>query len=265
VKKKYIFRFPDRHFRNAEGVKLIKEEIDKLKIIKNFVHFPTPEPRFISFDPNCPFMGYRKLEGIPLSKGFLELNRETKERIAKDIASFLSELHSPNLVKEFANIDYSPKDYHQEWDSYYQKIQNTILFLLEPDQQRWINRLFDDFLSEKENFKFIPKLIHGDFDISNILFNPKTQRISGIVDFEETRIYDPAADFLFYSEGEQFLEKIVANYSYTINTGFRNRMKFLFGRAGLSYIEFGHMTDRPEMIDVGLKMLDARRKRLSTR
>ena len=201
VKRNYIFRFPDRHFRNAKGAKLIKEEVESLKIIKQYVHFQTPEPKFVSFDTKCPFMGYKKLEGIPLSKDFFTFNREIKERIAKEVASFLSELHSPDLVKEFPNVDYLPKDYRQEWNSYYQKIQDTTFLLLQPTQQKWINHLFDNFLSEKENFKFLPKLIHGDFDTSNILFNPETQRISGIVDFEETRIYDPAADFLFFRSG----------------------------------------------------------------
>lgn len=261
VKSIYIFRFPDRYFRNAKGAKLIKEEIENLKIIKQYVHFQTPEPIFVSFDTYCPYMGYKKLEGVPLSKDFFEFNRKTKKRIAKDIAIFLSELHSLKLVKAFPKIGYSPKDYHQEWESYYQNIQDKIFHLLQPDQQRWINQLFDDFLSEKENFQFIPKVIHGDFDTSNILLNPETRRVSGIVDFEEIRIYDPAADFLFFREGEDFLEELIRNYSYKINTGFRNRMKFLFGRACLAYIDFGHMTKRSDMINVGLRMLDYRRKK----
>jgi aminoglycoside 2''-phosphotransferase len=264
VKKKFIFRFPDRHFRNSKGVKLIKEEIESLKIIKKFVQFRIPEPKFFSFDANFPFMGYKKLEGIPLSLYFFKLDLKTKERIAKEIATFLSELHSPDLVKKFSNNNYSPEDYHQEWKVYHQKIQTEILPLLQTNQQRWVNRLFDDFLGEKENFKFFPKVVHGDFDTSNILFNPKTQHISGIVDFEETRVYDPAANFLFFREGDNFLEKIIENYTYEVNTGFRNRMKFLFGRGCLGYIEFGHMTDRLEMIGVGKKMLDERMKMFPT-
>lgn len=258
VKKKYIFRFPDRYFRNAMGIELIREEIENLKRIKGYVHLRIPNAIYFSFDNQFPFLGYKKLEGIPLSRCFFKLDIKTKESIATEIASFLSELHSPDLVKEFPNTRYSSKDYHQEWDNYFQKIQTVIFPLLQTEQQRWVRFLFDDFLGEKENFKFLPKIVHGDFDTSNILFNPKTQHISGIVDFETARIYDPACDLLFFREGELFMERIMEKYTYNINTGFRNRMKFLFTRTCLPYIEFGHMNERPEMISFGLKMLDAR-------
>ncbi|GAH43787.1 unnamed protein product, partial [marine sediment metagenome] len=39
------------------------------------------------------------------------------------------------------------------------------------------------------------------------LVDPKTFKITGIVDFEESRIYDPAVDFLFYDEGDVFLRE----------------------------------------------------------
>ncbi|UCE13795.1 MAG: phosphotransferase [Candidatus Heimdallarchaeota archaeon] len=261
VKKRLIFRFPDRHFRNAMGVSLIKKEIETLQIVKQHLRLRIPKPIYFSFDPHLPYMGYEKLKGIPLSKYFNKIDDKTKEKIAKEIASFLSDLHSLDLVKVFSNNKYSAEDYRIGWKKYFQKIQAEIFPLLQSDQQRWLMYLFNDFLDKKENFNFAPKVVHGDFDITNILYNPKTQRISGIVDFEDTRIYDPAADLLFFREGEQFLEKILEYYPYQIDTQFRNRMKFLFGRTCLPYIEFGYMNDRPEMVTVGLKMLDDRMKR----
>lgn len=261
MKTKYIFRFLDRYFRNETGVTLIKREIESLNIVKKYVHFRIPEPIFFSFDPYFPYMGYKKIEGIPLSKYFFSLDNEAKERVAEDIASFLSELHSLELVKVFSNNKFSTEDYRNAWDNYFQEIHNEIFPILQTEQQKWLTFLFYDFLDEKENFDFSPKVVHGDFDVSNILFNPKTQGISGIVDFEDTRLYDPAVDLLFFREGEFFMEKILENYPYKVNTGFRNRMKFLFGRTCLAYIEFGHMNNRPEMVKVGLEMLDDRMKR----
>lgn len=261
VKSEYIFRIPDRHFRNAKGVKQIKDEMKTLQIIQDYVHIQVPEPIYFSFDTTIPFMGYKKLEGVPLSRCFFNLDKKNKERIAKEIAFFLSELHSVDLINKFPNSKYSTKDYREEWFNYFQKAKLEIFPLLEADQQRWVKLLFNEFLSKKENFKFTPKVVHGDYDLTNILYNPETGHISGIVDFEETRIYDPAADFLFYKEGEFFRDLIIKNYAYKINTGFRNRMKFLFGRTCLTYIEFGHMNDRPEMISVGLEMLRDRMER----
>lgn len=206
-------------------------------------------------------MGYQKLEGIPLSRIFTTLEEEVLKQLSVEISAFLSQLHTPELITLFPNQNFSPYEYKQEWDTFYQDTQGKIFPLLTSSQKRWVERLFTIFLDEKENFNFEPKLIHGDFDITNILVDPKTKHVSGIVDFEKARIYDPAADLLFFDEGDSFLNGIIKNYKYEINTSFINRMKFLYGRAGLAYMAFGSENDRLGMIKTGMEMLKKRMKR----
>ena len=205
-------------------------------------------------------MGYQKLDGIPLSRIFLSLEKEVIKQVSLDISAFLSQLHSPELTKLFPSQNFSPEGYRQEWETFYQKTQSEIFPLLTSLQKRWIDKLFTLFLNEGENFKFEPKVIHGDFDISNILYDSKTKHVSGIVDFEETQIYDPAADLLFFNEGDSFLKGILKYYKYEINTSFMNRMKFLYGRAGLAYIAFGSENNRPGMVETGKELLNKRMK-----
>ncbi len=260
VKNDFIFRFPDQYFRNDSGVQLIRNEVKTLTLLKKHLNISIPTPQFVSDDPSSPYMGYEKLDGIPLSRIFLSLKKEVLKQLSLDISSFLSQLHSPELTKSFPNQNFSLKGYKQEWKTFYQKTQDEIFPLLTKSQKRWIAKLFTIFLDEEENFEFEPKVIHGDFDISNILYDPKTKHISGIVDFEETRIYDPAADLLFFNEGDSFLKVILKNYKYEINTGFVNRMKFLYGRAGLAYIFFGYKNNLPGMVKTGKEMLIKRMK-----
>jgi len=127
--------------------------------------------------------------------------------------------------------------------------------LLNSTQKKWITNLFDTFLKEKENFNFKYTIIHGDFDISNILVNLKTFDITGIVDFEESCIYDSAADFIFYEEGDDFLSEILSNYRRQIDDNFEKRMRFLFRRSSLGYIEFGTENNIPDMVDAGFQKL----------
>ncbi len=266
VKNRFIFRFPDKHFRNAKGVSLIQNEMKILYYLQKYVSVAIPEPIFISLDPDCPLMGYEKIEGIPLSMCFHNASKEEKSRIAKEIGEFLSELHSDKLLQDGIRTQifddtFSCEKYREDWQLYFEKIQKSIFNLMNTIQKKWIMNLFNNFFNNKDNFNFKYTLIHGDFDISNIIVNPKTFNLNGIVDFEESRIYDPAGDFLFYDEGDVFLKTILANYRRIIDANFEERMKFLYCRSCLGYIEFGMENNIPDMIKAGFQLLKRKMKR----
>ncbi|MFW9772470.1 MAG: phosphotransferase family protein [Candidatus Heimdallarchaeota archaeon] len=259
IKKKYIFRIPDIHFRNINGVNLIKRELKILNIIEDFIPFSIPEPTYISIEPNYPLIGYEKIEGIRLSQCFKKASKNQKFKVAEQIGLFLSYLHSDMLRDVISNEmgeHYSAKQYEAEWHEYYNFIQKKIFTLMNSTQREWVNKLFKKFLGDKENFLFKPTLVHGDFDTSNILVNPKTFELSGIIDFEDSRIYDPAADFLFFKEGRPFLDNILSSYQRETELNFINRAAFLYGRNFLPYITFGIDNNIPEMIRAGFELLD---------
>ena len=266
VKNRYIFRIPDKVFRNQKGVKLIQNELKMLQQVQNYVSVTIPNILYISIDPDCPLMGYEKIDGIPLSKCYYKTSKREKLQIAKEISIFLSELHSEELLNEvirntLIDITFSCERYREKWEKYFEKIQVSLFNSMNSTQKRWITNLFNTFLNEKENFNFKYTIIHGDFDTSNILIDPKSLKITGIVDFEESRIYDPAADFLFYDEGNDFLKEILSNYKGEIDRSFENRMKFLYGRSCLAYIEFGMKHNIPDMIEAGFQLLKIRMNR----
>jgi len=266
VKNRYIFRIPDKVFRNQKGVKLIQNELKMLQQVQNYVSVTIPNILYISIDPDCPLMGYEKIDGIPLSKCYYKTSKREKLQIAKEISIFLSELHSDEFLNEvirntLIDITFSCERYREKWEKYFEKIQVSLFNSMNSTQKRWITNLFNTFLNEKENFNFKYTIIHGDFDTSNILIDPKSLKITGIVDFEESRIYDPAADFLFYDEGNDFLKEILSNYKGEIDRSFENRMKFLYGRSCLAYIEFGMKHNIPDMIEAGFQLLKIRMNR----
>ena len=260
VKQAYIFRFPDKTFRNESGVKLIRKEVKILSSIREFISFSIPEPEYISFDPDNPFMGYKKIEGLSLSRYFESSLVEELLKIGKEIAKFLSELHSKEILNklvgnEIISGEFSPISYRAYWNNYYEMAEERIFPLLSKQEREWVYMLFSRFLDNKENFRFNPVIIHGDFDTSNILIDPNGYKVTGVIDFEETRMYDPAADFLFFEEGPKFLNQIILNYKGIIDTNFEERQRFLFGRTCLAYIEFGITHDMKDMVNWGLKRL----------
>jgi len=266
VKNQYIFRIPDKIFRNQKGVKLIQDELKMLQHVQKFVSVTIPEPIYISIDPDCPLMGYEKIKGVPLSQCYYKTTKRKKLKIAKEISDFLSELHSDHLFKEairkrVVDTEFSCEKYRENWEKNFDTIQLSIFKSMNSIQKRWITNLFNTFLNEKENFNFKYTIIHGDFDISNILVDPETFKITGIVDFEDSRIYDPAADFLFFDEGNDFMRQILSNYKGKIDKNFEERMKFLYGRSCLSYIEFGMTNNLSDMVEAGFQLLKIRMNR----
>ncbi|MFW9772414.1 MAG: phosphotransferase family protein [Candidatus Thorarchaeota archaeon] len=263
VKKKFIFRFPDIHFRNIKGVNLIKKELKILNLIEKHIPFSIPNPIFISTEPSCPLIGYKKIKGKRLSQCFQKASNNQKLKIAEQIGLFLSHLHSDTLRDIISNGMrelYSAKQYKEEWHKYYNYIQKKIFALMNSTQREWLNKLFTKFLGDKENFLFKPSLVHGDLDTSNILVDPKTFELTGVIDFEDSRIYDPAADFLFFREGRLFLDHVLSSYQKETNRSFINRAIFLYGRSFLPYITFGIDHNIPEMIRAGFELLENKMK-----
>ncbi|MFW9866495.1 MAG: phosphotransferase family protein [Candidatus Thorarchaeota archaeon] len=260
VKNKYIFRFPDRLFRNPKGFELIKNEVKMVNFIREKVSVIIPEPIYISSELNNPFMGYKKINGISLSKCFNEISNNSKFRIAETLGNFLSQLHSRDLVQQAINnkiidIDFNSDKYRQDWQTYYKEICKFSFQLLNYNQKKWVQDLFMEFLGDNKNFDFTPTIVHGDFDTSNVLVDPTTFEVTGIIDFEESRIYDPAADFIFFREGNLFLKKLLTAYQGIKDQNFEERMKFLYGCTCLHYIKFGIEHNYTDMIQAGLQML----------
>lgn len=54
-------------------------------------------------------------------------------------------------------------------------------------------RLFESFLADERAFAYEPVLKHGDFGPSNILFERAAGQITGILDFGNSGLGDPAA------------------------------------------------------------------------
>ena len=121
------------------------------------------------------------------------LTDEEREEIRESYRNkgFKDELLDEIIRKRLIDTTFSCESYKNIWEKYYEKIKVSIFDSMSATQKRWITNLFKNFLAEKENFNFKYAIVHGDFDISNILVDPKSFKITGIVDFEDSRIYDP--------------------------------------------------------------------------
>ncbi|MHA2025754.1 MAG: phosphotransferase family protein [Candidatus Thorarchaeota archaeon] len=257
VEEKYLFRFPSTILPLDEQQRLVRREASLLQRLFNHLTYEIPSPEFVDAESDPPFMAYRMIPGVSLSRPFDSTNDDQQQFLGKQVGKFLSQLHVVDGSSLGIGSDgsYRPEESRSEFQKVFDKVQDAIFPKLSKTEIEWTEELFHDFLDPDENFEFEPVLIHGDFDTSNILVDTETYSVTGIIDFEETRVYDPAADFVFMSEGVDFLTSLLNAYSGKKDSRLGERVIFRLGRQPFIYILWGTEHDLEPMVAYGYERL----------
>jgi aminoglycoside phosphotransferase (APT) family kinase protein len=264
IKNRYILRIPDGELRNMNGLDLMKQEFQKLKFfqaqLSPTLDFTVPNPLHIQDNLKLPYMFYNKIPGKSLNMIYNYFSQGEKKRIAHQIRSFLDFFHAQDLRSKFQMqfpelSQFNPNRYYQQWQEVFKMAKKIIYPIISNVQQNWISILFNSFLDHPEYCNFSPTISHGDFDTSNIIIQSNPLKISAIIDFEETKIGDPAADLLFFSEGADF-HRIIMNTNKIVYDPFlEKRMMFLYCRTCIPYLSWGLEHYRSSMIKYGIRRL----------
>lgn len=266
VNQEYIVRVADREFRNANGINMLRRENTILNFLRNKLPLAIPEILYLSDLNEVPLSIHRKIPGRSLVFISNQLSPMKKEKVAIEISKFLSVFHSEELMKDYLNSFPEEKrklesnsNFNQTsksfWRKRYEKAKNIAYQYLDQIQRDWLSDIFDNYLNDEENFAFSPRVSHCDFDTSNILIEPNSSQLTGVIDFEECKIWDPAVDLLFFDEGPEFMNAVLDNYAFSKQNNLLKRMKFYFCRTCVPYLVWGSVHNRPGMIDEGLRRI----------
>ena len=72
--------------------------------------------------------------------------------------------------------------------------------------------IFNNSFKEIKNNFFISSLIHQDFNVSNILVNPETFKLTGIIDFDDMDIGDVVCDLALINQDFKFYKVMLDGY-----------------------------------------------------
>lgn len=211
VNDNLVFRFP----KYVEGIKKLIKETEILEQIKGKLSLSIPYPQYSSMEPNevgKVFTGYKLIEGTPLWTDMMK-NIHKEERIASQLVQFLMELHS-QPVDRLGIEKKSTEDVRNSIVDLYGEFKDKLFPYMNETSKSEMDYNFDAFLSNKELLSFNTVLIHGDFGASNILWDSIREEVTGIIDFGETEIGDPAYDFagLLASYGQPFVKRCLSMY-----------------------------------------------------
>ncbi|MCR8851045.1 phosphotransferase [Rossellomorea sp. SC111] len=206
-----VFRFP----KYIEGIRKLKKETRVLEGVEGNLSLQVPSPLYQSMDSEevgKVFTGYKMIEGEPLWPAVFK-DEEHSQKIASQLVGFLTELHSHSVDE----VEIEKKSIHEIRSSIvnlYDRCQEKLFPHMNEKAKVEVRKHFDSFLANEHLLDFQPVLIHGDFGASNILWNPARHEVSGIIDFGETEVGDPAYDFagLLSSYGETFVRDCLTLY-----------------------------------------------------
>jgi aminoglycoside 2''-phosphotransferase len=246
----FLFRFP----KYPDGQARLTHEVRLLRCVQARLPLRIPAPIYFNVDRQNTgkvFMGYRMIPGAPLWCETLATitDEPTLQRLADQLAGFLKALH--RLPVESVSDDLPVQDGPEEWAQLYADIRQHLFPWMRADARAWAGRHFEAYLSTPHLHHYPARLRHGDFGPSNVLYDPATRAISGIIDFGSAGVGDPALDIAAANcFGEAFLQRFYGAYPEI--TSLLERAQFYKGTFALQEALHGFRNNDREAFANGL-------------
>ncbi len=251
INDELIFRFP----RYADGVASILKEIRVLSRIQGCTTLPIPNPIYSSQETDRVgevFMGYPCLPGETLWQPVLTQIDDERiiARWGEQLAGFLRELHA--IPAQTIGDNLPLQDGLAEWENLYADIRKHLFAFMRPEARDEVSFHFEDFFKNPALHSYQPTLRHGDFGFGNILYDPQTMNISGVIDFGFVGLGDPAIDLASASVlGEKIFKRICQ--AYPNSHSLLDRAWFYRGTYALQEALHGLRKDDQEAFESGIE------------
>lgn len=253
---KYIFRFPN----SPKYVAMLRDEIELLAYLSDRVRARIPYYSYVAKD--FSFGGYIMLPGEALStERFHTLSEAQQNKAAKDIAEFLTDIHSINT----AQLDKFSVGIEADFAGYGNVVAEADEYLkpnLSKDDYQVIVEMLNDIVLVQKYPRPL-RLIHDDIAPKHLIWDDTTEKV-GFIDFSDRVISDPAYDFAeLYTYGEAFVDKVYELYQGTDkNEQFLSRAKAYMKAIGIHSLANTYRTEKMQhseamrllKIGVGLNM-----------
>ncbi len=248
VDGKWLFRFPKRE----SGIAKLSTEYKLLPGLGMWVSLLVPQYEYFreSHESSSrPFAGYRKLPGI----GGDVSKMVDRQGVAHQLGSFLSRLHTYPVdkareagVPEKRDLVVHLRDRSRE--------QLRKLDGLNVNPSILWRYLENDI---PVSFEGAASLVHNDLWAEHILLDNRSGRVSGIIDWGDTAIGDPAIDFacLYTWYGESWLENVLAHYTGKLDAKVISRSRYLATCLAIHNITLGRAQGQIQWVEAGYAAL----------
>ncbi|WP_393076091.1 phosphotransferase family protein [Streptomyces sp. LN704] len=188
VNGELIVRFskePDLARRSA----LVGHEARVLAAVADISPLPVPEPAFTVAEQGC--LAYHKLPGAPLLDMSPHQRSAHGTSIAATLGELLTALHAVPVDRlgDLVDVDHQPlAEWRHEATQNYVTVAGHV-----PVAHRGPVEAFLDAAPPHDGCT--PTFSHNDLGIEHVLIDPATWTVTGIIDWSDAAVVDPAYDF----------------------------------------------------------------------
>jgi len=241
----------------TDRIEDIEREVRFFGLLREY-DFGTTVPRDSTLlrDPAGRTLGaaHRYVSGSPLAR--LGAPRgAAREVLAQDIARFLSRLHAvPVAIAKQASLESASLA-----TSTYTPLTRQSLPHLGEATARWLQGRTEAFLAGGGTMKAPRRVIHADISGAHLLLT-RRRRLSGVIDFGDILIADPALDFagLLNDLTWRDLERVWAHYEGTVDADAERRVRYYIEVQAIFQVVYGADGVGPAERANGVRRLAAR-------
>jgi aminoglycoside 2''-phosphotransferase len=235
-----VFRFakrPDAAVRQAREAELVPLLADRLPLrIPHFTH-TWHDPAW----PGTRIVGYRLIPGEPLILPPARPAQRTAQ--AAQLGAFVRALHTVPLeeARRHGAAGGDAASRREAYRGFFASVRANMLPLFTAREQAAIIAFWSRYLEDDACFAFTPTLVHRDLITEHVLCDPTTGNLTGVIDWGDAGIDDPAVDFAGVRRqlGEEFARDMLAAYRLPVDTSLLRRMDFYAGMEPFHEIQFG--------------------------
>ncbi|MBD0329510.1 MAG: phosphotransferase [Thermoleophilia bacterium] len=204
---------------------------------------PVPTPRFEQICGDDRAVAYRKVLGDPV-----DVSRTV---LGEQLGRVLAALHAFPVERARAlGVPSHDRTWRERYEAFVTEVLARAGPLLGGDRPR-AEATVAEYFGDDANFGFTPRLLHADIGPEHVL--SAGDRLTGVIDWGDARIGDPALDLAWALHGTPvpFGEAVLAAYA-SDDSLLVDRARF-FHRLGPWYeLHYGLFFDRPEFVQSGL-------------
>lgn len=236
-----IFRFAKDSDANA-----VQREIKLLGMLQSFSPLPVPNPTYQGTAP--PYMGYPAVKETPLVDMRESVTPAEWPDFAATIGTFLSVINAIPLdqVRGLVDEDFEPLDvWLEEANDTYAKVEHVIPTAVHGAIRTFMN-------SRPPPASVTPCFCHNDLGIEHILADMERRKITGIIDWGDAAIADPAYDLgmIYRDLGKNMLDAVLSEYQTdAAKPDLRERAVFYARCTVFEDIKYGLETGGNEYVD----------------
>jgi aminoglycoside phosphotransferase (APT) family kinase protein len=193
-----------------------------MEILSKHISLAIPKYEWIAQDQS--FAGYRIIGGKPLSASRFHRNLDQRIRtsIASELAQFLSEMHSVSC-QEVTDLGFPLMDRHESFQSFYHNFKMHVNPRLNQTEQNVAEKYFSE-LEKVSTSKFRRVVTHRDLLPDHIFIRNDLKGLSGIIDFSDAGVDDPAIDFAgLWAYGKKFVTAVFEQYKDALDSSLLHR------------------------------------------